>query len=50
MVLERLDRVEVALAGSGDVTIRAQEPRDDAYDSAEVARYFRQLSCGGECE
>ena len=50
MVLERLDRVEVALAGSGDVTIRAQEPRDDAYDSAEVARYFRQLSCGGECD
>ena len=50
MTLERLDRVEVALAGSGDVTIRAEEPRDDAYDSAEVARYFRQLSCGGECE
>ncbi len=50
MTLERLDRVEVALAGSGDVTIRAQEPRDDAYDSAEVARYFRRLSCGGECD
>ena len=50
MTLERLDRVEVALAGSGDVTIRAEEPRDDAYDSAEVARYFRRLSCGGECD
>ncbi len=49
MTLDRLDRLEVALARSGRTGIRAEEPRDDAYDSEEVARYFRTLSCGREC-
>lgn len=49
MTLDRLDRLEVALARSGRAGIRAEEPRDDAYDSAEVARYFRNLSCGRDC-
>lgn len=50
MTLDRLDRLEVALARAGRTGIRAEEPRDDAYDSEEVARYFRQLSCGDACE
>ena len=49
MTIDRLDRLEVALARSGRTGIRAEEPRDDAYDSEEVARYFRTLSCGREC-
>ena len=49
MTLDRLDRLEVTLVRSGRAGIRAEEPRDDAYDSAEVARYFRQLSCGRDC-
>ncbi len=50
MTLERLDHLEVMLATSGSAGIRAGEPRDDAYDSAEVARYFRTLSCGPDCD
>ena len=49
MTLDRLDRLEVALARSGRTGIRAEEPRDHAYDSEEVARYFRNLSCGDDC-
>ena len=50
MTLERLDRLEVTLVRSGSAGIRAEEARDDAYDSQDVARYFRQLSCGEACE
>ena len=50
MTLERLDHLEVMLATSGSPGVRAGEPRDDAYDSAEVARYFRSLSCGRDCD
>ena len=50
MTLDRLDRLEVTFARSGATGIRAEEPRDDAYDSEEVARYFRQLSCGDACD
>ena len=50
MTLDRLDRLEITLARSGRTGIRAEAPRDDAYDSEDVARYFRQLSCGEACE
>ncbi|MYE84016.1 MAG: hypothetical protein F4X36_19660 [Gammaproteobacteria bacterium] len=49
MTLDRLDRLEVTLALSGRAGIRAEAPRNDAYDSEEVARYFRSLSCGRDC-
>ncbi len=49
MTLDRLDRLEVTLARPGRAGIRAEAPRDDAYDSEEVARYFRSLSCGRDC-
>lgn len=49
MTLDRLDRLEVTFVRSGRAGIRAEQPRDDAYDSEEVARYFRNLSCGRDC-
>lgn len=49
MTLDRLDRLEITLVRGGRAGIRAESPRDDAYDSAEVARYFRNLSCGRDC-
>ncbi len=50
MTLDRLDRLEITLLRSGRAGIRAEARRDDAYDSEDVARYFRQLSCGEACE
>ena len=46
LTLEQLDRMEIALIKVDGGTVRAQDPRDDAYDSDAVARYFRRLSCG----
>ena len=48
MTLAQLDQLEVALGKTAGAPIRAQELRDDAYDSNAVARYFRRLSCGAE--
>ncbi len=45
-MLAQLDRLELALGKTEGATVRAQRPRDDAYDDQAVARYFRQLSCG----
>ena len=48
MTLAQLDQLEVALGKTAGAPIRAQELRNDAYDSTAVARYFRKLSCGVE--
>ena len=45
MTLAELDRLEIALGKVDGAAVRAPQPRDDGYDSAAVARYFRQLSC-----
>ena len=45
MTLAELDRLEIALGKVEGATIRAAPPRDSGYESAAVARYFRQLSC-----
>ena len=49
MVAAHLDRIEIALAMAATAPVRAEAEREDGYDSDEVARYFRQLSCGGDC-
>jgi len=46
MTLAELDQLEVALGKVDGAKIRAQEPRDEGYDSDAVARYFRELSAG----
>lgn len=46
MTLARLDQIEIALGQVEDVPVQAGRPRDSAYDSQQVARYFRLLSCG----
>ena len=46
LTLAELDQIEIALGKVSGAAIRDQEIRDDAYDSAAVARYFRRLSCG----
>ena len=47
MTLARLDQIEMALGEADGAGIRSHRPRDGAYDDQAVARYFRQLSCGG---
>ena len=46
MTLARLDQIEIALGRVEGVRVQAGRPRDRAYDSQQVARYFRLLSCG----
>ena len=45
MTLARLDQIEVALRQAEGVPVQTGRPRDHAYDSQAVARYFRLLSC-----
>ena len=45
MTLARLDQIEVALRQAEGVPIQTGRPRDPAYDSQAVARYFRLLGC-----
>ena len=45
LTLDELDRLEVALGKVEAGSVRATPPRDSGYESAAVARYFRQLSC-----
>jgi len=45
LTLEELDRLEIALGKVEAGSVRATPPRDSGYESAAVARYFRQLSC-----
>ncbi|MCY3813456.1 MAG: hypothetical protein OXH15_16805 [Gammaproteobacteria bacterium] len=45
LTLDELDRLEVALGKVEAGSVRATPPRDIGYESAAVARYFRQLSC-----
>ena len=45
LTLTELDRLEVALGKVEGAGVRARQPRDSGYESAAVARYFRQLSC-----
>lgn len=45
LTLNELDRLEVALGKVEGAGVRATQPRDSGYESAAVARYFRQLSC-----
>ena len=45
LTLDELDRLEVALGKVEAGSVRAAPPRDSGYESAAVARYFRQLSC-----
>ena len=47
LTLAELDRLEIALGKVDGAAIRAEEPRDEGYDSDAVARYFRELSGGG---
>ena len=44
LTLAELDQLEVALGKAEGAPIRAQELRDEGYDSEAVARYFRELS------
>ncbi len=44
MTKDRLDLIESVLLNVAAPPIRAQNPRDSARDSAEAARYFRELS------
>jgi hypothetical protein len=44
MMRDRLDLIETMLLNLEAPSIRAQQPRDLARDSAEAARYFRSLS------
>lgn len=46
LTLAELDRLEIALGKVDGTAIRAEEPRDEAYDADDVARYFRKLSTG----
>ena len=46
LTLAELDQLEIALGKVHGTPIRAEEPRDEAYDSAAVAEYFRRLSSG----
>ena len=46
MTLARLDQIEIALGRVEGVRVQAGRPRDRAYDSRQVAHYFRLLSCG----
>ena len=46
LTLAELDKMELALGRVEGVPIRAEEPRDEGYDSEAVARYFRHLSSG----
>lgn len=45
LTLDELDRLEIALGKVEAGSVRATPPRDSGYESAAVARYFRQLSC-----
>ena len=45
MTQARLDQLEVALRRVEGVPIQTGRPRDPAYDSQAVARYFRLLGC-----
>ena len=45
LTLAELDRLEIALGKVEAGSVRATPPRDSGYESAAVARYFRQLSC-----
>ena len=45
LTLDELDRLEIALGKVEAGSVRAAPPRDSGYESAAVARYFRQLSC-----
>ena len=45
LTLDELDRLEIALGKVEGAGVRATQPRDSGYESAAVARYFRQLSC-----
>lgn len=45
MTQARLDQIEIALRKVEGVPVQAGRPRDHAYDSQAVARYFRLLSC-----
>ena len=46
LTLAELDKMELTLGRVEGVPIRAEEPRDEGYDSEAVARYFRHLSSG----
>ena len=46
LTLAELDQLEIALGKVDGTPIRAEEVRDDGYDSAAVAKYFRNLSSG----
>ena len=45
MTLAELDALEIALMQPAGAQVRASPPRDRAYQSEAVARYFRRLSC-----
>lgn len=45
MTQARLDQIEIALRKVQGVPVQAGRPRNHAYDSQAVARYFRLLSC-----
>ena len=45
LTLDEIDRLEIALGKVEGAGVRATQPRDSGYQSAAVARYFRQLSC-----
>ena len=45
MTQARLDQIEIALRKVEGVPVQAGRPRDHAYDSQAVARYYRLLSC-----
>ena len=46
LTLSALDDIEVSLRKVDGVSVRSEDPRDDAYDSDSAARYFERLSCG----
>ena len=46
LTLAELDQLEIALRKVDGAPVRAEEPRQEGYDSQAVAEYFRQLSAG----
>ena len=44
LTLAELDQMEIALRKVDGSPVRAEEPRQEGYDSEAVAEYFRQLS------